>query len=109
MSIDVKDLAVRAVHTFWQSFLAVIGVTWAASGLDISQITDIESAKKFALAALAAVGAALLSAVKSTIKTLTSGTVGQDLPALPDTTDADSSTPSASAGGGAAEAIPANV
>ncbi len=64
----VKDLAVRALHTFWQSFVAVIGVTWAASGLNISQITGVDSAKRFGLAALVALAAAGLSAVKTTVK-----------------------------------------
>jgi hypothetical protein len=66
----LKDLALRALHTFWQSFLAVIGVTWAASGLNVSQITSVDSAKRFVLAALIAVAAAALSAVKTTVKAL---------------------------------------
>lgn len=68
---QLEDLAKRAGHTFWQAFVAVIGVTWLASGLNVNQITDIASAKRFAVAALVAVGAAALSAAKSTVAALT--------------------------------------
>lgn len=61
------DMAKRAGHTFWQAFIAVIGVTWAASGLDVSQIVDVASGERFAVAALTAAGAAALSAFKTTL------------------------------------------
>ena len=72
LTVNLRDLALRALHTFWQSFVAVVGVTYAASGLNVGQIVDVDSAKRFALALLAAVGAAALSALKTTIKNLTS-------------------------------------
>jgi len=61
------DAAKRAGHTFWQAFTAVIGVTWAASGLDVHQVVSVASGERFAIAALAAVGAAALSALKTTL------------------------------------------
>ena len=72
-TVNLRDLALRALHTFWQSFVAIIGVTYAASGLNVGQIVDVDSAKRFALALLAAVAAAALSAVKTTVKSLTLG------------------------------------
>lgn len=63
----VRDAAVRAFHTLWQSFGASLTVAYAASGLHVSQITDVSSAKRFAVAAAAAVVAALLSTVKSAV------------------------------------------
>lgn len=98
MSIDIRDLLIRAFHTFWQSFVAVLGVTWAASGIDVSQITDIDSAKKIVVAALAAVGAAALSALKTTVKAFSLGKSGifetddpdpNDIPATPEVVAAD--------------------
>lgn len=76
MNIDIKDLAVRAFHTFWQAFVAVLAVTWAAAGIDVSQIVDVDSAKKIGVAALSAVAAAALSAIKTTIKTLAANAPG---------------------------------
>lgn len=69
-SIDLRDLTGRALHTFWQAFLAVVGATWAASGLDIGSITDLDSARRFGLGALAALAAAALSAGKTTMLAL---------------------------------------
>lgn len=64
---QILDVLTRAGHTAWQAFLAALAVTWTASGLDVSQVVDVDSAKRFAVAALGAVLAALLSALKSTI------------------------------------------
>lgn len=64
---QILDALTRAGHTLWQAFLAALAVTWAASGLDVSQVTDVDSAKRFGIAAFGAVVAALLSAVKSTV------------------------------------------
>ena len=67
MFSTLPDLAKRALHTFWQAFVAALGVTWAASGIDVSQITDIAAVKKVGLALVLAVVAAALSALKTTI------------------------------------------
>lgn len=66
----MKAAALRAFHTFWQSFSALLAVTWVASGLDVSQVTDWSSAKRFAFAALTAVGAAALAALRKTAPAL---------------------------------------
>jgi hypothetical protein len=63
-----KSVLVRAAHTYWQSFAGVLGVTWAASGLNLSQVTDLSSAKRFGLAALTAVLAAALAAARTSVK-----------------------------------------
>lgn len=65
--LDLRDVAVRAWHTFYQSFVAALGVVWAASGIDVSQIVDVSSAKKVALSAVTAVVAAAASALKTTV------------------------------------------
>lgn len=70
MTTHARDIALRAFHTFWQAFVAALGVAYAASGLDVSQIVDLASAKKFLLALAVAALGALLSAVKSTIAAL---------------------------------------
>ena len=70
MTIDPRELALRALHTFWQAFIAVLAVTWTASGLDVGQLTDLASAKKLLLAVAAAVLAAALSAAKTTVREL---------------------------------------
>lgn len=67
---DARDLALRAFHTFWQAFVAVFGGLVAAGGLSVSQVDDMASAKKLALALALAAGAAALSAVKTTVATL---------------------------------------
>lgn len=73
LNIDARDLLLRALHTFWQAFVAAAGVAWAASGLDVSQIVDLDSAKKFAVALGIAVAGAALSAVKTTVASLLAG------------------------------------
>lgn len=67
MSIRTDALARKALHTLWQTFAAALVVAWGASGLDVSQVTDEASAKKLGLAAAAAVVAAFLSALKTTV------------------------------------------
>ena len=66
----MRDLIFRSIHTLWQFFAAALAVTWAASGLDVSQVTDVDSAKRFGIAAFGAVVAALLSALKSTVSAI---------------------------------------
>lgn len=57
-----------ALHTLWQTFVAVLAVWWFASGADLAKsVTDVASAKRFGLALAAAAVAALLSAAKTTI------------------------------------------
>lgn len=62
-----NDALKRILHTFWQAFVAALAVTWVAAGIDVTQIVDLASAKKIALSAVMAIGAAALSAVKSII------------------------------------------
>lgn len=61
-----REIGSRAFHTWWQAFAASLAVAWASSGLDVSQVTDVDSAKRVLLALALAVGAAALSAVKTT-------------------------------------------
>lgn len=68
MSINWKDLGLRAFHTFWTSFTAAFGLAFAASGANVSQIIDLSSAKRFALALLIAAGSAALVALRLTVK-----------------------------------------
>lgn len=68
---DVKDLALRAGHAFWQSFVAVFGGAYAASAANYhinahTAMTSVSGAERFGLAVLVAVGAAALSALKTT-------------------------------------------
>lgn len=72
--MDWRNLAERAAHTWWEAFSAVVGVTWAASGVGMDKVTDWSSAQHFAIGAVAAVGAAALSAAKTTVKELFGGT-----------------------------------
>lgn len=71
VKIDARDIAVRAAHTFWQAFLGALASVYVLAATDVHQVTDIASAKKFALALVAAVVAAAASALKTTIKQLT--------------------------------------
>jgi hypothetical protein len=73
MAVNTKDLAKRALHTFWQAFLAALLVAYAASGLNVSQVVDMGSAKKFAFA----LGVAVLGAVLSAVKTTLASFIGQ--------------------------------
>lgn len=63
----ISDGLKRALHTFWQTLLGSLGAVWVASGIDVSQIKDIDAAKKAGLALAAAVAAAALSAAKTAI------------------------------------------
>jgi hypothetical protein len=67
VTATARDLLVRAFHTFWQAFTAAFGALYVASGINISQVTDIAGAKKVGLALVAAAGAAALSALKTTL------------------------------------------
>ena len=66
----MNDVLKRAWHTWWQTFGAAVIVVFAASAADIGQITDIDSAKKVGLSLCAAILAAALSAVKTTLAQL---------------------------------------
>ncbi len=80
MTVDFSDLAKRAVHTFLQAFLGALAIAYAASGLDVSQIVDADSAKKFGLALATAVLAAALSAAKTTVaQTIPGARIPDDL------------------------------
>jgi len=61
----VRDLATRALHTFWQTFTAGIAVEWAGSGLDVNTLTTLSAWHKVLLMLIAAAAAAALSTVKS--------------------------------------------
>ena len=74
----MNDLVKRALHTFWQAFVAAVGIAYAASGLDVSTVTDLNSAKKFGWSLVLALGAAALSAVKTTIAQLTESSAISD-------------------------------
>lgn len=50
-----------ALHTLWQALVAAL-VTWYAS-VNLGAVHNVDDAKKLALSALVAVGAALLSAL----------------------------------------------
>ena len=63
----MNDAITRVLHTFWQALLGSLGAVWVASGIDVSQIKDIDAAKKAGLALVAALGAAALSAAKTAI------------------------------------------
>lgn len=65
-----RDLAARAFHTWWQTFLSVVVFTWTASGLDVGSVGDWSSARHFAWGAVLAVGAAAASALKTTLLSL---------------------------------------
>jgi hypothetical protein len=67
----LKSILIPAGHTFWQAFLALVGVWWTAAGAGLfSSVTDVADGKRVAIAAGTAVLAAALSALKSTIRTL---------------------------------------
>jgi hypothetical protein len=63
----VTDLAKRAGHTFWQAFLAALGVLWASSGLHVGDLVHVSTLHKLAIGVIAAAGAAALSTVKTLI------------------------------------------
>lgn len=69
MSPTFRAIVVPALHTFWQFFAGLVAAWWLASGLTaVHQVTDVASAKRFALAALGAVLAAALSAAMHTVQ-----------------------------------------
>lgn len=61
----VRDLATRALHTFWQTFTAGVAVEWAGAGLDVNTLTSLSAWHKVLLMLIAAATAAALSTVKS--------------------------------------------
>lgn len=75
-----RDALLRILHTFWQAFVAALAVTWAAAGIDVTQVVDLASAKKIALSALMAIAAAALSAVKSMLANALPGAVADTGP-----------------------------
>lgn len=93
--MDMRDLLIRAAHTFWQAFTAVLAATFLASGINVSQIVDVDSAKRIGLAVLAAVSASALSAAKSTLAGMLAATPWsqEDIAALLADTDAPPATP----------------
>lgn len=64
------DLVKRAANTFWQAFTATFGAVYAASGLDVTTVTDLSSGQKFLSGLVVAVLAAALSAGKTTLRGL---------------------------------------
>lgn len=64
---ELEQVALKAFHTFWQSFAAVftLSVTSLTSGL--LNVHNVSDARSFGLAAISAVIAATLSAIKNTI------------------------------------------
>ena len=69
VSSFVTDLAKRAGHTFWQTFLAALAVLWASSGLNVSDLVHVSALHRLAIGVIAAAVASALS----TVKTLTVG------------------------------------
>lgn len=65
----VRDLGVRAFHTFWQSAVATAGTLYAASGLDAHEIASVGGLEKLAVVVVGGAGAAGLSAVKTLVLT----------------------------------------
>jgi hypothetical protein len=79
----VRDVALRAAHTFWQTFTASLAVLWAASGLNVSDLVTVSAAHKLAAAVLAAAGASALSTLKSLAAGVAPGIVADaDVPAI---------------------------
>lgn len=74
MTTKFRSVLVPALHTFWQFFVGLIAAWWLASGLNaVHQVTDVASAKRFALAAAGAVLAAALSAAMHTLQNYVAG------------------------------------
>lgn len=80
MNPALRDLALRAFHTFWQTFTAVFGGLYVASGLDVTQVVDVDSGKRFLAGVVAAAGAAALSATKTVVKSFERAGAGSDDP-----------------------------
>lgn len=68
----VRDLGVRAFHTFWQSASATAAVLWSASGLNAHEIASVSGLEKFGVVVVGGAGAAGLSAVKTLVLTFLS-------------------------------------
>lgn len=120
----VRDVAIRALHTFWQTFSASLLVVWAGSGLNVADLVHISAWHKLAVAVIAAAGAAALSTVKSLAVGGKSGDLegDGDVPALesddvdqgvdaatPQATPADPEQPAAGVPPAASEPMPAAV
>ena len=69
----VKDVAVRAFHTFWQAAAGSLAVSFSASGLDVHQIASVAGAEKVGLGFAASAVAAGLSALKTLVLSYQSG------------------------------------
>jgi lysozyme len=65
---QVRAAALRALNTFWQSFVAVFALSLSGLTAQLLSVHDFSSAKSFALAAVAAVVAAAVSAFKNLVK-----------------------------------------
>jgi hypothetical protein len=63
----IVDGAKRAGHTLWQTFSASLLLLLGTSALDVAQVDDIATLRKVVLSLAAAVLAAFLSAVKTTV------------------------------------------
>lgn len=68
MKPNWRDLGERAAWTFVQSFAAAEFTFASASGLNISQVTDVSGAKRFLGGLVLGAGSSALSALKTTIK-----------------------------------------
>ena len=65
----VKDVAVRAGHTLWQTFAAAVAVFWAGAGLHVQDLTTMDAWHKVLVGLIAAATAS----AASTVKTLAGG------------------------------------
>jgi hypothetical protein len=63
----VKDLAERSFHTLWQAVAASFVVLYAASGLNVSNLVTLSGLEKAWSSVAIGVGAALLSALKTSV------------------------------------------
>lgn len=65
----MRTIAKPALHTLWQAFAAALVIWWGVAGAaGWHKVTDVPSAEKFAVSALLAALAALLSAALHTVR-----------------------------------------
>lgn len=68
LRIDIlRASLIRALHTFWQSFLVLFSLSITGLTSSLLNINNLSDAKSFTLALITAAGAAALSAVKNLI------------------------------------------
>lgn len=65
--VQGNDTVQRAEHTFWQAAVASLMASYAASGADLSQMTDVSTVQRIAGSAVVAGLAASLSVLKGAV------------------------------------------